>query len=469
MRSRTLWWSAVILILLVALVLRVQKLTRISLTNDEVAEVTWSGMPFGDMLDRVAIDMVHPPLDYIVQHAIGTLDPPEWVRRLVPVLFGVATVGLTIALGTMWCGELAGLLAGFFLAIAPLHVRFSQEIRPYSMALFFTVASLVALEVYARRKTITWAALWFLGVFFAAFTFYFAGMTAGVVSVARIYIDRRDRFVTLWHRLPLVFAGWALLYGWWVPIAVRAVRYHPSFAPDVLDWPWWRYRLHAFAAGDITDSTLNLGSVAFWCAVATGIVLSRKAQLLRMAVVWLVGCGAIEIIALHYRPHYSAARHLMPAWIGAMILAGAGVAIMFRRRWSAPIAAALALAFTIYSGMALARYFRGGRPDWRGVAEFVHARMRPGDTLIAANEWAGRNMGYYWERLPPVPNTRAQQYVVSPQTIAGPVWIVSGQCTPRAPMLSAQLVKRFPETDAAELRYVPRGQSLPMDQPLCPE
>jgi NAD(P)-dependent dehydrogenase (short-subunit alcohol dehydrogenase family) len=39
MRNRTLWWSAVVFVLLVALVLRVQKLTQLSLTNDEVAEV----------------------------------------------------------------------------------------------------------------------------------------------------------------------------------------------------------------------------------------------------------------------------------------------------------------------------------------------------------------------------------------------------------------------------------------------
>src|SRR4029078_9698112 len=97
----------------------------------------------------VSNDMGRPPLDYIAQHELGLAGAPDWVRRIPPVFFGTATIGLVILLGTLWCGPLAGLLAGFFLAIAPLHVRFSQEIRPYSMSLFFMTASIVALELYA--------------------------------------------------------------------------------------------------------------------------------------------------------------------------------------------------------------------------------------------------------------------------------------------------------------------------------
>src|SRR3982751_2290302 len=100
MRTRS-WWLAVAVVLLLALVLRVQKLTRLSLTNDEVAEVTWSSMNFGDMIDRVEVDLVHPPLDYILQHEIGLTGAPEWARRIAPVVFGVATVALTIILGSL--------------------------------------------------------------------------------------------------------------------------------------------------------------------------------------------------------------------------------------------------------------------------------------------------------------------------------------------------------------------------------
>ena len=467
--ARIKFWSAVALVLLLALTLRMQRLQRISLTNDEVAEVTWSSMPFGAMLDRVGVDMVHPPLDYIVQFALGRVGVPEWGRRVPPVLFGVGTVGLTIAIGAMWCGEVAGLIAGFLLAVAPLHVRFSQEIRPYSMALFFTVGAVVALELYVRRRRIPWLIAWFLGVFLAGFTFYFAGMTAGVVSVGRIYIDRRDQLAHLWHRLPMIFAGWAALYAMWVPIAIRAVRSKPPFAPDLLDWPWWNYRMQAFASGDIVDASSTLGSFAFWIAVAAGIVISRRAKYLRLAVLWFAGCGAIEIIALHYRPHYSAVRHLMPAWIGAMILAGAGIAFLFRRLTTAAIGAAVLLLFTIYSAMTLASYYVKGRPDWRYVAVFVHARMRPGDTILAANSWVTRDLGYYWERMPTVPDTRAEQFAISSKPRSGPIWIVSGQCTPQKNLLTIPLVRRFPETDVAEVRYVRAGQTLDMSEQLCPD
>src|SRR4051794_32687565 len=104
MRNRW-WWLAVAAVLLLALAVRLHNLTRLSLTNDEVVEVIWSSMNFGDMIDRVAVDMVHPPLDYIVQHEIGLTGAPEWNRRIAPVLFGVATVALTILLATLWSGR----------------------------------------------------------------------------------------------------------------------------------------------------------------------------------------------------------------------------------------------------------------------------------------------------------------------------------------------------------------------------
>src|SRR4051812_41349583 len=104
MRNR--WWLlAVALVLLLALLLRVEKLRHLSLTNDEVAEVTWSSMAFPAMMDAVAFDLVHPPLDYILQYGMGRAGATEWVRRIPPVLFGTATVGFLIILGTLWCGE----------------------------------------------------------------------------------------------------------------------------------------------------------------------------------------------------------------------------------------------------------------------------------------------------------------------------------------------------------------------------
>ncbi|MGZ7042852.1 MAG: glycosyltransferase family 39 protein, partial [Thermoanaerobaculia bacterium] len=326
MRNRSWWWwTAFILIVLTALALRLQKLSRISLTNDEVAEVTWAAMPFGDMIDRVALDVVHPPLDYIVQFALGRAGASEPVRRLPAVLFGTATVALLILLGRLWYGPFAGLLAGCFLTIAPMHIRFSQEIRPYSMALFFIVGAILCLELYATRRRVIWAVLWFAAVLLAGYTFYFAGMTAGVVSLARIYVDRRGFLGRLWEWMTLLIAGWAVLYAAWVPVAIHGLRTPRGFQPDTLDWPWWRYRLHVFAAGQLSENAITAGSWAFWCAVVVGIVLSIRVKALRFAVIWLIGCGAIEIITLHFRPHYSAARHLMPAWIGAFILAGAGV------------------------------------------------------------------------------------------------------------------------------------------------
>jgi Dolichyl-phosphate-mannose-protein mannosyltransferase len=463
------WLVAAVCVVVLATALRVHDITKWSLNNDEVAEVRWSSRSMSRMMGAVRADAVHPPLDYFVQFAISHSRGPEWLHRVPPALFGIATIALVIALGTLWFGPPAGVVAGFLMAIAPMHVRFSQEVRPYSMALFFVCASLTALELYARSRRRRWAVTWFAMVFLAGATLYFAGMIAGATSLFRIVIARRGALADLWRRLPLIIAGWTVLYSPWLPVVIRLGQRPPPQPPDTLDWLWWNMRIQTFATGDWLFEPVSFGSWAFWVAVAIGLALTVRYRLLATAAFWFLGGTALEIVVLHLHPHFSTPRYLMPSWPAAFLLAGAAIAALSSTWPGRAIGAVVLLLFAGHAALTLDAYYRGQRSDWRGIAEYVHERAKNGETVILTNFWVERNFGFYWRSLPPRPEVNVVTFVTSPDPWKGPVWVVTGQCEPRAALQPRNLMSDWAITDAAQVFYVRPGEDLPMDRELCPE
>jgi hypothetical protein len=151
------------------------------------------------------------------------------------------------------------------------------------------------------------------------------------------------------------------------------------------------------------------------------------------------------------------------------LLAGSGIALLWRWIYARPLAAAILVIFAGFAGLTLQTYYRGDRADWRGIAMYVSERARPGDTVIAANNWVVRNFGYYWQRLPHREGVVVNRFMPDERDFVGPVWIVTGQCWPRNPLNGIGIMRRFPLTELAEVRYVRPGQRLPMREELCPE
>ena len=458
-----------VLITLLAFGLRTYGLKQWSLNNDEIAEVRWASQSFGGMMKEVRNDLVHPPLDYILQHVMWLAGADEWQRRIPSVVFGTATVALLILLGRFWFSPGAGLAAGFLLALAPMHIRYTQEVRPYALGVCLIVIALYALERYARGGDRRWAIAWFVFVLLAGGTLYFAGMTAGVVSIARIFAGRNESLRLLWRRLPLIFVGWVVLYAPWLGIVLKVTARQPIVPRDELGKYWWLYRMHAFAAGDVPYERVSLGSWIFWAAVLVGLVLSFRHKLLRVAAVWFVGCTVLSIIVLQLRPHYPSPRYLMPAAMGAFLLAGAAIAALSRRSIGKAVAIGVVLLFTAFATITLDKYYRGTRSDWRAVAHFVYDRAKPGDTVILANPWVVRNFGFYWLSLPNRPGVAVERFSTSTRDFIGPAWIVTGQCQIRPVLFPVGMMLELPMTEYSQVRYLRPGQRLPMNEEICPE
>ncbi|HEY3054278.1 MAG TPA: glycosyltransferase family 39 protein [Thermoanaerobaculia bacterium] len=455
--------------LLLATGLRLGHLSSWSLNNDEIVEASWSSMSFSDMMKEVRRDAVHPPADYLVQFIVGRIGP-EWVRRLPSVIAGVGTVAAVMLLGRFWLSTSAGLAAGLLMAVAPTHVWYSQEVRPYALGLFWICASLVALEIDAISQRRVWAGAWCGLVFLAGSTLYFAGMIAAAAGIFRIFIDRHDRLRWLWRRLPLIVLIWTILYAPWLTV-VRHVATSPSPGPsEKLGKWWWMSRLQSLGVGnEIVIEPIDLGSWTFWFCVAIGTIISARFRLLRVAAFMFIVGTAMEIALLQIHPYYSSVRYLLPSWPAAFVLGGAAIAFLSRYRLARPIAVAALVLYVGYAAIKLPEYYRGQRSDWLSIATYVHNRVKPGDRVIATNNWVIRNFGYYWSRLPAVEKVSFSRYWQLDEDLVGPAWIVTGQCSPRDAVKPAGVMKRFPVTELAEVRYLRPGQRLSMREEFCPE
>ncbi|MGD2205713.1 MAG: glycosyltransferase family 39 protein [Anaerolineae bacterium] len=135
-RRLVLW-----MLILLALGLRLARLTFQPLWWDEGWSLYFAATDLGAMLNLTAVD-IHPPFYYLLlQLWTQVFGPGPLSVRLLSALVGTATVPLLYATGKRLLGEKAGLLAAFLLAISPFHIYYSQEVRMYGLVTLLGLAA----------------------------------------------------------------------------------------------------------------------------------------------------------------------------------------------------------------------------------------------------------------------------------------------------------------------------------------
>ena len=465
----SVWTAGYAAVLFLALALRLLALDRFSLGNDEIEEARWSRLPVGELLRVAGLDGAHPPLEFLVQAAIERTGTPEWVRRVPSVFGGAATVVLVAFLARRWFGNAGGIAAGVLIAVSPIHIRYSQEVRPYALGIFFLVASIAALEEYRRSSSRRMALLWFLGVLAAAYTLYFAGLMAVLASVTFIVLERKMGLRVVWRMLPIVLVGWALLYGPWLPFVLSLARRPPPVAREILDAQWLRYRLEVLGTGDWRMDPISVGSYCFWALVLVGLLSARLSRPATLAATWLIGGASVQLLLLQLRPHYPAVRHFLPVWIAAILLAGHGVAALSRTRHGQWLAVGTIVALLLFDARSLRAYYDHGRPEWDRIAAYLARNVHSPEHLVVANSWVFRNLGYYWnDRGLGRGNVPLER--VTDQT-EGPAWLVIAIC-PMSPEMrqkvdSLPVRMLSPNTNGCEVRFLPTGRQLLIAGGFC--
>jgi uncharacterized membrane protein len=208
--------------------LRFHALGRQSLWDDEMTSVHVVSVPFRAELSYHRVYEFHPPL-FFCQLRLWKryLGSSLVVLRANSAAWGalslLALYGLAVALGYSSAGALWAMA---FLAFSPFHLAYSQELRPYALAVFLGTAGFWLLEILLREDSAgrrgrvwTWG-LNFLVIVAELYTHLWGAFVVCAQSVEGLWrFKGRTRWV--WTG---ICAGAVLLFCFWLPIVWRQIH-----------------------------------------------------------------------------------------------------------------------------------------------------------------------------------------------------------------------------------------------------
>ena len=388
-------------ILAVACILRCWRLNSFSFWLDEILQVYFVQGSWKFFWTSLKFDAVHPPFDYLVTRLINLAQPVDWVRKLPSIVWGTATIGALAALLRRRIGEETALAAALLLALAPFHVRYSQELRPYALGLFLLSVSLLLLDRYLASPSGPRLLALYACCLATAYALYFAAIVLGLAGAAMLVEDaasqdggrrRTARRFLAWS--PLFLLALFAAYLPWMPVLLDAARRVPPVEPPPMTLARLGRFLSFFSFASDDGQALGTGGLAYALLAAAGCVMACMRRSARFLAFWLLaGCAAVEALE-HLHPHWYVTRHFLTAGLALPLLAALPLGRLLAQTSTRAVAT---FAFAIIAMLdlgALRDYYRDGRPDWRGLGAYLSARPRT-ERIFTENQYTALCVGYY--------------------------------------------------------------------------
>ncbi len=230
MANRERWtkirpWLPLIGVLAVALAARCFRLTWPGIWSDEGFSMLLARSSLHDLFVGTANDL-HPPLYYLL---LKLWLLPGWSDvyvRLFGALWGVATVALLYYAGRRLFGPAVGTWAALYLALSPMAIAYSRQVRMYVVLIF-----LATLSVYLAWRWATKPSPWLWAGYVAVtlLAMYTQNLGLLILPVENVLVLVALAGQKRWRALLPWAAGQLLLFlGYlpWLPVAVSQVMFH---------------------------------------------------------------------------------------------------------------------------------------------------------------------------------------------------------------------------------------------------
>lgn len=330
---------------------------------------------------------------WLTEAAVELLGGSEYALRLVPLLAGLASLPLFVAVARRFVGPGPGLLAVGLFAVAQPLVYFASELKPYSLDVALgLVILLVALRADERpESTRRLLALGLAGATAVWFSYPAAFVLggAGATLLARAWLARRPRFLAL---VAVAAAAWLASFALQYALFLRHLGADPELAtfwenlrafPPRSAWPAvaWLARVLYRAPREVTALDTKPIVAILLGLGASGFVRSRRWDLLLFLVAPIVLVLAASAARLY--PFYNRlVLFTAPAYLllVARGIEGLGASPLRWRRVLAVVAAVTIAVVPIGKGIRDA-FVRDTREEIEPVLEHVARSWRMGDTL----------------------------------------------------------------------------------------
>lgn len=212
-RSRQAEILAIIFVIAIYLFARFSGLTESCLWFDEIFSVHAATHQWRELVSFVAADLIHPPLFYILLKlwiSIGG-ESVVWLRSLPVLISCLALIPFLLLLGELKVDRLARLVALLFFAVNGSLIKYSQEVRMYSLLMFLGLLSIWLTVRYAKNGKGKLPLL--LVNLLLVYSHYFGWLIVGS-GLIHLLIENRKLLRPIIYSVGIVFLGfvpWLIL------------------------------------------------------------------------------------------------------------------------------------------------------------------------------------------------------------------------------------------------------------------
>ncbi len=377
-----LYWALLAPVLALAAVLRFVHIGDKSFWMDEGVSYTINHLSWIDFLHIAWRRELNMLPYYVLLRGWMKFGTSEAFLRSLSAIFSVATIVVLYLLGGRLLGRRGGMYAGLLAAVHAWLVRYAQEARSYSLAIFLvTLSCLFFVRNVQEPERKGWTA-YIVTAVLAVYSHFFALLVVLAQWVALRCVPRTDFNRAGVHR------AWKIAAVCLLPLIVFiASRGAGPIA-------WIRRPTAASFYYFLLALTGNGGNVLLvlyfaLAAMAAAMLILRRAQVqnsrarwgIVFALSWLVAPIAVTLIFSLARPVFLS-RYLVYCVPALVLLAAAGL-VRLPSIW---LQAAVVLLLAWFSGQGIQSYYRGdfdlSREDWRAATRYVLSETEAGDGVI---------------------------------------------------------------------------------------
>lgn len=408
-------WLSLMLILGLGLGLRLYQIGNDLFWLDEVGVALGSVEPtLSHALEVTRSHIMGMPLDYVIAWGVGRFSNSEGLLRLPEAIWGTLSLLAAWLLYREIAPRPTAFLGLFLLALSPLHVRYSQELRFYApLVFFYTLASWLVLKAIQKESIFIWLLFTLtalIGVLFHVFT------VLVLVNALLWAFLSRNRSPALWR--PLTISAASIMV--FLAVAVIGFGNFPGYSTSLTAYE----PFHQFLLGGLGWIPIVPTGIPGWffhgkclaaSAVGTVLLLRGKSGWQGFAIPLLILLQVCIILCLDiFERYFASSRQLLILLPLSTFLAAVGVtellerttarlALSFPRLRLTPGWAGLfiSLLFLLASIPTLADYYRAEKTAAPHIIAWLSVHMDEGQTLAVFPDFEERTYSYYlprWER-----------------------------------------------------------------------
>jgi 4-amino-4-deoxy-L-arabinose transferase-like glycosyltransferase len=368
------------LILILAAVLRFHQLTRFSFWIDEGVSVAIARLDARNFLRILWRREANMSLYYVLLRGWLFIGPGagEFFVRSLSAIFGIFSVASIYALGARIRSRMTGLVAALLLAVNAYHIRYSQEARGYSLAVFLALLSCYFFLRLLHEPSSKHSRGYILASSLAVYSHFYVAL----VLLAQWLSLRVLNSETVHKKEAFRCARWILILL--APVAIFIL----STGVGPIAW-LSRPGIHElyvlglfFAGGDGNGlALLYLACVSLALVIPRERAGSQPRWNLMFLVLWLVVPIALVFILSLVKPVFLY-RYLIVSLPALCLLAAWGIT-RIKPRWLGGILLAAVAALSLIADTGL--YARGlDQPleDWRSATAYILSQSQSGDAII---------------------------------------------------------------------------------------